>query len=204
MTPEAEEKDMSSIEGLGPSRIETLKEIGIINLRDLAEADPSEIAEVIEGPGLTEEEFQDWIDQADEMAGEKEVVEKAEAPETSVRTLKEDIGGKREETDTAVNSMNQGVKDIQSSIENFRGEMSDMRSDVAAAVQEMESGIAEIQSGVQEKREDIQSKREGIEEAKEIFQSGVEDIQDAMRGFGDKVKDFRGEMKAYVDRFYYG
>lgn len=64
---EVEVPELTSIEGLGPSRIEDLRRIGIESVADLAGADPSDILGEIRGVGLTREVIRGWIEEAKEL-----------------------------------------------------------------------------------------------------------------------------------------
>lgn len=59
--------NLSDIDGLSPSRIGSLSEIGIESLADLSSADPSDVIEQVGGVGVTENQVESWIEQAKKL-----------------------------------------------------------------------------------------------------------------------------------------
>lgn len=61
-----EESELTSIKGIGPSRADQFREMGIETVGELAEADPSAVFEEFEEIGLDEEDVRNWVEKAEE------------------------------------------------------------------------------------------------------------------------------------------
>lgn len=57
-------KELTEINGIGPSRRDTLNDAGVTSVADLLEADPTAIADET---GISESRIDNWISQADEL-----------------------------------------------------------------------------------------------------------------------------------------